>query len=408
MANAELLEQGDLVVRCFKRLKSKCDLFVAKPRDPTRSIQYHTVDQLNLKQDLLLQLHSILLPQLRQQILTLFQALEVSKLRQEPGLQLKTILETQRQLDPTLDQIFSASYIVCPEPIDPTSRTNDQHLKELKSYRLDGLYHLLVEFLPKAANLFFNYYQLIRELKLTNERLHGWDHVAFSKKDLVQATRAALQAIKSIINWLKGSEVEIVLDEFHNNGAGSIRCNLTFHVQQLQRLIDSTNRFADTGEEDFDNWWGERPLSDGPAEVAEWVIPIFKLARLFVNKLSSRRINRTRLPLYTDMSSYQLNIIGQLPKNVEKQLAEIMVVLQRHGIPELTIAKKLREEFKKLEKLFEAPSLLIVLYLLPAISVSDCLHSQNDIKTWFSIWNTQFSLGINNILRAISALDYDE
>ncbi|KAI9628878.1 hypothetical protein KEM48_011272 [Puccinia striiformis f. sp. tritici PST-130] len=110
-------------------------------------------------------------PHLRNQLTTSKRALE-SEFQENPGPKLKLVSEIECGLYDTIQQIKSAIVIIFPkrEPFGHCSITNDQHLNELKYFRLhwmeDSL-NLLLSDLEKVTKACL---ELIRQLKALGGR----------------------------------------------------------------------------------------------------------------------------------------------------------------------------------------------------------------------------------------------
>jgi hypothetical protein len=97
-----------------------------------------SVDQ---KKELLTRLHSVLLPSLDLQITNLSVLLDPFDLQEGTTSKFQLILDIQSALELILDEIQSLLDMFCPESetYSTIHYTNDQHLKELKRFRLIGL-----------------------------------------------------------------------------------------------------------------------------------------------------------------------------------------------------------------------------------------------------------------------------
>ncbi|OAV86515.1 hypothetical protein PTTG_29862, partial [Puccinia triticina 1-1 BBBD Race 1] len=99
-----------------------------------------SIDRLRSKKYLLTELHSTLLPLLRQHIIAISRALGDSNgWRLNPTLTLELVIEIQPKLELTLDRTICAIHDIIPGSRYKKTLTNDQHFKELKRYIIRGL-----------------------------------------------------------------------------------------------------------------------------------------------------------------------------------------------------------------------------------------------------------------------------
>ncbi|KAH9444360.1 hypothetical protein Pst134EA_032235 [Puccinia striiformis f. sp. tritici] len=138
------------------------------------------------------------------------------------------------------------------------------------------------------------------------------------------------------------------------------------------------------------------------------MIPIIKVSRLFFNKLTIRGINMKRLPLFTGMSSEQIESLAQAQGTLSYRLVNIILQLYEADRGRGTVSHTVFIESAKHIKLcFEAPLLVVLLYLVPAIPDTEGFPAQNYYKKWFITWNTQRILAIDNFINFASLLGPD-
>ncbi|KAH9452184.1 hypothetical protein MJO28_008953 [Puccinia striiformis f. sp. tritici] len=389
-------QQGDLVVEAFNSLIAKCkaeDDDSSATRDGREKYDGLVIDQIDLKSDLLFQLHSSYLPQLRHQITTLSESLKPSDLLKNPHSKFDFISEIQSDLDRTLDQIFSARRVLCPLPIKlPSTRINDYHLKVFKSYRLYSLQYALTScFLDAIICVFYHFGDLIRQLKLTTQKHDCKADLASVREDILCEVDHSLFMIEEAITWVNGSEFDIVQVGWRNE-----KREIGESVQELLSMISPANP-ATKGEKQSER----KPLSESATQLAKSVVPVMKLSRLFFDKMSRRGMNQKKLPLYTTMSSHQLNTIDELAQNIEGRLTTILRGLgDADTYHEPDTSELLTEVVQEIEAHFDAGILLILLHFVPIIPDTDGFPVQNYYKDWLATWNTQLSIAVNNHLEA--------
>ncbi|KAI7940883.1 hypothetical protein MJO28_013168 [Puccinia striiformis f. sp. tritici] len=210
-------EQGDLIVQRFKNLSSKIATEREKRPCTSSALEGLPVDQDSLKRDVYNQLHLRLLPTLGHQIEDLLRLLKPSNLYRGPRSKLNLVLELQLSIDTTLDKILSSFHTIFLEDVSARAdRASDQHFKELKHFRLSSLdLWRMGPLFKKLTALFDDSYDLIQRLWLSSERAQlrsPWRLPTTMERLLVRA-RNCDESIESVIQWLKGSEFDIIKDD---------------------------------------------------------------------------------------------------------------------------------------------------------------------------------------------------
>ncbi|OAV94256.1 hypothetical protein PTTG_12643 [Puccinia triticina 1-1 BBBD Race 1] len=188
-------------------------------------------------------------------------SLEPARLREDPAHHLQVILGIQSEHGETRDEINSAALQILRLLLESD---HDQYQKELKSFRLNSLLNVLIYLRWHLSALFSASIDSIQQLALAacSSSLSGYQSECRSD---------ALRRIDSTLAWLIGSEFHLVQLHWPDD-LGSMNAKL----ERLLGLIATTacleeNLFVPAS-----------PL----IKLAESVLPIIKLARLFINKLS--------------------------------------------------------------------------------------------------------------------------
>ncbi|POW07416.1 hypothetical protein PSHT_09943 [Puccinia striiformis] len=358
----QLQQQGDSIVNGFQKLSETCNamgIFMPAEEAPP-------IHETNFKRDLVVQLKSTLLPELRRHIVTLTELLKPESFLKEPSTKLKLISETQIELDRTLDQMFSAIGVLCPG-VHQGSFTgiNDQHLNKLKHYRLYGLHKELTIDFPQIPR------STVTTLvaSFTSSRLTG--DFTFDGDDC-----------SSLIHQLTLSDRNSTFDA-HGD-------------------VDSTREFISM------TYLISTPtihLSKPIIELARILIPVIKLLRLLFDKLSERGMNRKRLPLYTTMNSDQLDSIGKMAEQVGDILQRLKdIFVESSPQPDGLTAQMLTQDVQSLEYLINNPLFLVLVYFLPIVPDTDGFPTQNYLKAWLASWKTLFTIAKNNFVHAARAI----
>ncbi|KAI7952722.1 hypothetical protein MJO29_008353 [Puccinia striiformis f. sp. tritici] len=171
-----------------------------------------SIEAAELNKDLRNRVHSNLFPILRHQIIIASRALDPINLSGEPLSTLQSILMIQSQLDHTLNQFPSALQRIGRVMSTLRSgRTNDQYLKEFKYFRGGGLFYLYTSrVIKELVKLFKQSYRLIRQMGLSFERNHDPTRIDATRQLILEHTSSACKEIDSAIEWLEGSEFDLV------------------------------------------------------------------------------------------------------------------------------------------------------------------------------------------------------
>ncbi|POW07415.1 hypothetical protein PSHT_09947, partial [Puccinia striiformis] len=202
--------QGDLIVTGFTSLKEKCKT----ARILTPPGESAPLDRLDFKRGLVAQLKSSLLPELRQHTDTLADLLKPDTSLKGPTPKLDLLLEIQAGLDQTLEKIYAAVGDLCPggdTAYITGNNDQDEHLNELKSYRLHGLYtEVTISFSDVYSPLFDDSSELIHQLKLSTGTGTREADVPSAREWIVADVSDCHEVIDLVTNWLEGSEFDIV------------------------------------------------------------------------------------------------------------------------------------------------------------------------------------------------------
>ncbi|POV97634.1 hypothetical protein PSHT_14416 [Puccinia striiformis] len=242
-----LRHQTELVIKRFASL-AEVD-FIGSVRTPTDL----SIERLRTKKGLLTEVHSTLLPLLKQQIASISEALRaLDDVRKDPGLVLKLILDIQPKVDQTLDQTIRALNDIIPGRIPPPKQTHDRHFRELKCYRLHGFSCVLKGDLPSDINAtFLDCKQQIEMLQLSSSDHRGGD--------LTDSYDLHL-SIDMAIRWAAGSELDIIcnnswkvemseprdLPETDTLGKQLLRHQAELAIKRFASLADVSSIVADT------------------------------------------------------------------------------------------------------------------------------------------------------------------
>ncbi|OAV89930.1 hypothetical protein PTTG_11822 [Puccinia triticina 1-1 BBBD Race 1] len=381
--------QANLVIRGFKRLY--VHKFERANRVPMKIKTDISIDYLRSKRDIHTRLHSIILPQLDQEFQAISQVLyNLDEFRKEPGSKLQLILDMQPEISRTLDQLVCAIDELIPGNTPAPSQTNDQHFQEFKGYRMYRLDEAIRQRLRLDVLKYFNYSKhIIQELVLP---ARGYPY------SIYDISADLNRSIDQAITWLKGSELQIIS-----------------HLWE-EGLIDGSRRFAP-----FDEYFSlfhppqesnllsptpEITISKLATPLGKSMIPILKLTKLFFDKLASKGMKDEQAPLFTEMSSDQLNFLHDSAEDVGEFVSNLMDILGDADMDSPDdISSRLVDEIEKLSKLFQAYVPLAAFYLTPLFPDIDGVSSQTYFRSWFTTWNTLFFTATHNAIQAAHAFE---
>ncbi|KAI7936723.1 hypothetical protein MJO28_015622 [Puccinia striiformis f. sp. tritici] len=397
-------QRGDLAIHGFENLIYKLDPDDEESHSSLAQEESSTIspkDEANFKKDLMHRLRSVLLPNLRQSVIKILLSPDPAHLPKEPGEKLKEILKGQSELDHSWDQIQRSVHKLCHESSqDSSSQANDGHLKDLKRFRLDRLSSLFEDDLLEDIILLFKYtLETIQRRGLSNFLPLAWNNNFYHLKDAFTSqhhtkyTASVLKTIDSMVCCIEGTELDIVQRDWPRNTR-----RLDDYMQQLLHLIDPTVSSNEAGRYPADTI----PLSQPGIRVAKSVLTIIKISRIFFNKLSKRGINNKRLPLFTEMSSDELEAFSKVPSQIVHDLKAIISCLRRGDggviqLPQIT---------KRLRKRFRSSLALITAHFIPLIPDTDNFPDRKKYyKTWFNVtWSTHFDLAISDLMNSARIL----
>ncbi|KAI9601187.1 hypothetical protein H4Q26_000991 [Puccinia striiformis f. sp. tritici PST-130] len=363
-----------------------------------------SIDQVRTQEGLLDRMHSSLLPQLDDQIKTLSLSLVPSDVWKEPKAKRQLILRTMSELEKTIDQIKSIIAATCPACTGPMSsapeRTDDHHLRGLKSYRLQRLKPKFnEEVLYQINQIFTHAHALFQKIVLAPEGVkpdkldEGSD-----RKSLTRWVDIACKSIKSTIKDSESSELDLAQESWH------------FEVPKIDTMFEEIIGIAYQPKTDFVTEDGRRisrtPIHEPVVQLARRMIPIIKLVKIFYNKISRRGMNQHRFPPFTKMSSEQISYIAHSMSTFHGDVIKLRLLLQRANERFGAVTgKEFMRLINNLKSHIETPLVLIPLHYIPLIPATNGPELRTYYITWFETWSDQFYLAIHNFKRLAKRFD---
>ncbi|KAA1088746.1 hypothetical protein PGTUg99_025730 [Puccinia graminis f. sp. tritici] len=393
-SRAQLQYLGELVSQGFANLERKYR--TERPSTSTResASRNFAVDGVNSKEILYDRLISTLLPRLKAQVNTISATLEPASMKKDPESSLRRVLEIQPELDHNITQIDTDLLQLCPESLSSCGKTDDQHLKQFKAYRLAELKDEFVCILDWICSVSRATPRYIEAMELS--RGGFFDHDDDDMYGQKEYAEKAVYMIEWAIVHSKRSEMG-VLESTGKHGVRRIE----------SRLIDLIMRFTPTDPSEIAEREPFRHRSS--IYLAKLTVPIVKLLRLFYKKLSQIAINFGKtLISHTQMNSEQLKYVCESVEKVNRKLGSFEDNLSdidtEFGDTPVNI-RSLAQPLEEIASYLEGPLTSIVLYLVPLV---DNLPDQTYFRSWFALWNSQFNIAIHNVLQAAQNLDQNQ
>ncbi|KAI7938253.1 hypothetical protein MJO28_015173 [Puccinia striiformis f. sp. tritici] len=353
-------EQGDQVVNGFKRLISKFEPLTSRVTPPVdwsiqAALSSLSSAEMDSQENLLTELSSDLLPLLKPRLDALISVVQPLGLIDDPEWALELVSDVQSEFEDTIDRIESILTRLCPEPMPIPNRTNDHHLKALKSCRL---YRLKIEF-EKVDHLGDPWALAEESMELAIKQLKE------TKFDLIQNRwKPKILMFGTLIGILNDG----LISSTEPNALP-----VQFRRESVIRLVRSS-------------------------------LPIIKLYRLLFVKLSKLGGRDEYFdPIYTEMNSQQIDSLSKSAGEVNEdfhQLLALFVELEENDLEAFHPCQFVKI-IKTLKSRFEAALYLLLLYLTPAIPDAD---SQDQFKTWFIVWNNSIISAMQNFEHVVESL----
>ncbi|OAV95442.1 hypothetical protein PTTG_26620 [Puccinia triticina 1-1 BBBD Race 1] len=321
------------------------------------------IERLRRKKYLLTELHSTLIPLLRNHIISLWQALwGPNRLQIGPASTLKLVIEIQQKLELTLDRIICVINDIIPSNIYGTENTDDQHFKEFKRYRIVRLDNSIRQELKDALA----------------------DHQARAQ---AQSVVHLLRSIESVVKWSSESELHEIVDDWKSK------------IEEMSTEVDGLLHVVDAKNSPY-----PRPI----IELAHTFIPVVKLAKIFFHKMTTDVMAKRKLPLSTDMSSEQLGKLGEYVGDIRDVLSGLHSCLPSiAGHAHHSSPGTISDELTGLLTHFQQCLVLVDIYIIPSCTDINGCSARNSLKTWLVTWITLFYQSTHNAIQACNSIPED-
>ncbi|KAI7955472.1 hypothetical protein MJO29_006871 [Puccinia striiformis f. sp. tritici] len=164
----QLVEQGDLIIQGFRKLIDRYNVTIdlhQKRVTIEEAMSSLSVNEDGLKYMFLNSLQMIL-QHLKSHIIGLLRTLDPSNSQQATELKSKCISDNQPKVEWIMERIRYLVVVFYPEPTTARVRTDDQHLRRLKSCRLRSLRSTFLEACRMICRSFGAAIKLVKLMKL--------------------------------------------------------------------------------------------------------------------------------------------------------------------------------------------------------------------------------------------------
>ncbi|KAI7956801.1 hypothetical protein MJO28_003896 [Puccinia striiformis f. sp. tritici] len=366
----------DLIIRKLSEFAEKCYAPANDHHDRAAIealMSSYSIDEAGLKEVILDRLQSTL-PVLKSQFGALSQLLNPSCLLQQTEAKIERVMQLQVELERTIDHINSDIALVCAKSAYKARQSNDQDLGRIKIYRLDCLKANFLKVSEKIGRFFL----------LAN--------------DLLKSINEDLSPDKS---------------KLRTPAPGVLAGHRDTH-EQADHLIDSTietimnstnpGTRSDLAQSDYmpSGKFAQEPT----VCLAELMIPIMKLSRLFFKKISIRGVNTKRLPLSTKMCTNEILSVAKSLGEMVSDLLSMTYLLHAFDVPgRAPNYNSFIAVTERLNSRFEASVRVALLHLVPSIPDTDGSPLQNYYRSWIVNWNTQRLFAVDNLSRYARSVD---
>ncbi|POW23055.1 hypothetical protein PSHT_00548, partial [Puccinia striiformis] len=367
--------RGDLVILGFENLISKHGQTITK-KSATEMARGEPrlmpIKLINSQRDCLIELYSYLLPLLSRQMRCLYELLLGIDSHEEPGSQLKLILDLQPELDHTLGHIRSTTAVASRELSSiPPGRVG---IDSYKSVILDHLRDIEEDLLPNSAILSYN--------SISPSEIFEGQADSDTDTYLEHTKDGICSEIPMIVDCLRDFDYDnsdVVTD--------NIGCTLRslMHWKRRKYLLALS-------QEDIDL----------RVQIAQSAIPVSKLARLFFRTLSRRELITEHISPFSERLTKELTILQDLPGKISD--GSTTNVLRRST---RDLASQFFLQARLIKKNFRR-SLIALDMFISFIPNNSGFRDRKYFRTWFRSWDTLFTLAINRMLDNIEILSDEE
>jgi hypothetical protein len=325
------------------------------------------------------------------------------------GSKLKLITEIQSELDHSLDQMLSISAGIRLRPIPSPADVDDKDLKEMKEFIRRGVFFKLHS-LNHALRFIFDLSsgtirQLTKLTRVTTTSNSQPIHKLNLGDQMIMFKTIVANSIDDLIKWLASHEF-INIQEQWGPELSSHEGNITQVTKLINEAIHQVDvESTDDGEESADELIIP-DLDKRAIPLAESLIPVIKLSRLFFRKLARDGLHQIPLKSFTNMNSYQLETLSESAGFIACDFSDIIRFLKgSNENDETETADFITEIIRKLIHRFDSNLLLAIMYIIPLIPNS--INSPSCLQNYLVMWNNLFLIATHRCIRAAQSYKAD-
>ncbi|KAI7945507.1 hypothetical protein MJO29_011895 [Puccinia striiformis f. sp. tritici] len=280
--------------------------------------------------------------------------------------------------------------------------TEDQYLKEFKYYVISSFEHRVHRLFFYVGEMADQALEVVRELDPSpccQKQLQS----SYSQSKERWSFDLLHHGIRDIFEWLNKSDLDLAQRDW----AYLLDCMEDKGLGKLMIMLDPTpTTDSNIKPQPWDPTPVRKLVHEPVINLAKSTIPLFKLSRVFLQKLSKRGMNQIRFPVFTEMSSNQLESFADIPMRVSEKLADLVSALDgadtSYG---LATSHDIEKIARTIKPVFESPWLVALHYIVPLIPDTNGSPTQNYWKNWLIMWNTHFDLAIRQFIDAAKGFE---
>ncbi|OAV88989.1 hypothetical protein PTTG_11927 [Puccinia triticina 1-1 BBBD Race 1] len=342
------------------------------------------IDERIGRNELIEKLESNLLPSLKDHITALLLLLDVENLGEQPRRNLDSVSELIPKIYDTLKKTtLAVESVSAPFEGVFTSHRKLGRCKEFRCYRLHTRVQIIIT--SHLCRLIGSGAEFMRSCSLSCQNPESLKHRrrTFEWGEKIR-TRAdsCYRVIDQTIKWSKNSDLAILQDDWLE--AEELVNDTLEHLTKLGDPITDLN-YERASINEPEKTMAAKKYN---AQVARLTIPIVKLTRIFLYKMSNATPKKVSFTLDPEFDSKSLNLLSERPIEVAKRLARFTTILAKHQEEDTRVTldgNRHSNPFLSIRELLESTLLLLAFYLTPLPAAVDD-HSprpQNQFKLWF-------------------------
>ncbi|KNF01594.1 hypothetical protein PSTG_05029 [Puccinia striiformis f. sp. tritici PST-78] len=372
-----------------------------------RETQTLSSAELHAQDASLIELRTTVLPSLRQKLIHLCESIDVPDLGENPMPNLIEVLNLVREIRPCLEALntFLDFLALIVFDLCQINQTNDHNRQGLKTFRSHFLLHELRQLLEALTNRLFHFaVDVLDAWQSYHKDQFGSDSITKLidvKTKLTERTAKTAIDIDKVIEFAKQSDFELIQQGWRVlvNGLESNLIGLTTQIDSANQLQQTDHTQSDHGRPQ------DNSLRQHIAQLARSTVPLVKLARLYLNKLSNTTITKLPFRIEDTMSSAE---IGALQNSTSLLYASISTLTQ--SLVWIYDHNNLGGQIESIRQFgiapltaFDSSIIMLSFHLVPTNPA--LAWSGNLFKTWFSDLRSQFNLAWVNVVIAINVFE---